>query len=328
MQAARRVALVTGANTGVGLQTALGLARKPFHVILACRSESRGAAAVEWLRRECAEACVSFMRLDLADLNDVARFTDCVSAEYPGGISVVVCNAGIGGTDRKPEQTDDGGDLVYRVNFVAHFVLVHRLLPLLACAAAETKTISRVVTVSSVMHRFGHSRWKESLDYNPSASSYNPSKLALAVFAAEITRRAKRCGVLGIAVNPGAVNSDIWYRGDDSWGSRAHWQRSLLQHVFRRVFLTTTQGAATSISAATAPEWEDCRAEDNPLYLSPYRSPPNRPMPFDLHGPFAGAHRCRPHEAVLDAAEGRALWDGLVGDARVASFLRGSERLR
>ena len=129
----RRVAVVTGANTGVGLQTALALARAPhaFHVILACRSESRGAEAVEWLRSCSADISASVERLDLADLEDVVRFTDRVAAAHPAGIHVVVCNAGIGGMDRRPEASADGADLVYRVNFVSHFVLVLRLLPLL-----------------------------------------------------------------------------------------------------------------------------------------------------------------------------------------------------
>ena len=172
------------------------------------------------------------------------------------------------------------------------------------------------------MHRSGHTRWLEGLDFEPSHRTYATSKLALAVFAAELTRRAAPRGVVGVAVNPGAVNSDIWYRGDASWGETPAWQRSLLGWLFRSAFLTTEQGAATSVSAATDPAW--ARGEDGPpgpQYLCPYRTPEAAPMPLELHGPFAGPRLCTPHDAVLDPAEGKALWDGLSADARVSAFL-------
>jgi len=130
-------------------------------------------------------------------------------------------------------------------------------------------------------------------------------------------------GVIGLAVNPGAVNSDIWYRGDASWGRRPAWQRTLLEIAFRSTFLTTAQGAATSISAVTEAAWEQRPPYDGAgaLYLAPYRTPAAMPMPFELHGPFAGARPCTPHPAVGDAPEGRSLWEGLVADARVRPLL-------
>jgi NAD(P)-dependent dehydrogenase (short-subunit alcohol dehydrogenase family) len=323
------VAIVTGANTGVGLQTALGLARKPhaFHVILSCRSESRGRTAVDWLHSQCAGASASFEQLDLASFDSVRNFTERIATQYSEyGIHVVVCNAGIGGLDRRAEPTAEGSaDLIYRVNYVSHFVLVLRLLPLLERGFKRSLTTSRVVTVSSVMHRFGHTRWLDGLAFDPTHRTYSVSKLALAVFAAELTRRCASRGIIGVAVNPGACDSDIWYRGDDSWGERAHWQRSLLQWCFRHFFLSTEQGAATSVSAATDPSWVDGEGGGRPpdaQYLSPYRTPATRPMPFELHGPFAGARLCLPHAAVLDGTQGAALWEGVATDARVAPWLK------
>ena len=327
----RRVVVITGANTGVGLQTALGLARKPhsYHVVLACRSETKAQGAVEWIREQCADASASVVPLDLADLTSVVRCAERLEAEYAGGIHAVVCNAGVGGVDRPPEPTADGGDFVYRTNFVGHFVLVLRLLPLLERAAAASRVASRVVCVSSVMHRWGHTRWTEPLSFQPRASSYNVSKLALAVFASELTRREAVRGVIGLAVNPGAVNSDIWYRGDASWGRRPAWQRTLLEIAFRSAFLTTAQGAATSISAVTEAAWERPPSDGaGALYLAPYRTPAAMPMPFELHGPFAGARPCTPHPAVGDASEGRSLWEGLVADARIRPLLGAAPALR
>lgn len=105
-----RVAVVTGANTGVGLQTAIGLARKPhsFHVVLACRSVDRAREAVNRILTEYKEASVSIQPLDLTDLDDVIRCAHKLVCDYPGGIDVLVCNAGIGGFDRPIEATPDG----------------------------------------------------------------------------------------------------------------------------------------------------------------------------------------------------------------------------
>lgn len=124
----------------------------------------------------------------------------------------------------------------------------------------------------------------------------------MAVFASEITRRWAARGISGIAVNPGAVNSDIWYRGQLSRGV----QEYLVRPVFSALFLTSAQGAACSVAAAT-----DSRFAEPPvgLYLCPYRTPTAAPSLFELHGPFAGACECRPHPAVLDEALGRSLWE-------------------
>ena len=113
------------------------------------------------------------------------------------------------------QMTTDGAaaDLHYRVNFVGHFLLCLRLQKSLERGAKESGLPSRVVNLSSVMHRYGDTDWLSPLRFSKSQRTYGTSKLAMAVLASELTRRWAACGVIGIAVNPGAVNSDIWYRG-------------------------------------------------------------------------------------------------------------------
>ncbi len=318
----RRVAVVTGANSGIGLATAKALACPPhsYHVVLACRSEAAGEEAAATVRRACAEASVEVLPLDLAELSSVVAFAARVAQSFRS-IHALVCNAGIGGLARPSAPTPDGAELVYRVNFVGHFVLLQRLLPLLEAGAP-----SRVVTLSSVMHHFGHTRWLEPLEYpeglEPGSlpSTYPTSKLALAVLAAEVSRRYASRGVVGVACNPGAVNSQIWYRGSDSWGSTPRWLERLFGRVFRLAFLTPDQAACVAVSAATDDGWAE-KAAAGPLYLCPYRTPWRGAMLFELHGPFAGPRVCRPHRAVGDPEAGRDLWEGMMRAKSVASYL-------
>lgn len=290
-----RRAIVTGANAGVGRYTALGLAKQSFHVILACRSTARGEEAAEWIRSLEPAASVETMALDLANFNSVLDFAGRI--EEQGPLHVLVLNAGIGGMGLVPEATAEGADLLYKVNFVSQFLLLLKLEASLRQGAA-----ARVVCLSSVMHRFGDATdWHPPIFYSPARNTYGTSKLAMAVLASEISRRWGAYGISGVAVNPGAVNSDIWYRG-----TLASWQESIVRPLFRAVFLTSQQGSACSVAAATEARFE---APTVGVYLCPYRTPRSRPMPFELHGPFAGPRLCQPHPATLDEGAGKSLWE-------------------
>lgn len=298
-----RTAIVTGANAGVGRHTALGLARLGFRCLLACRSPERGNEAAEWIRAQCngVEASLHVETLDLSDLVSVATFAERVRKAYPR-LDVLVLNAGIGGLAAPNQPTKDGyqHDHVYRTNFVGHFLLVRLLWSTL-----EQGAPSRIVCVSSVVHRSANACWGEHLLYRDrrerTCSAYSASKLAMAVLAAEVSRRGGR-RITGVAVNPGAVNSEIWTRGD-----LPRWQERFVSGAFRLIFLTAEQGAATSISAATEAQW--AATDDVVTYLCPYWTPWSTPMPFELHGPFAGARRCQPHPLVFDSTVGAELWD-------------------
>ena len=126
----RRVAVVTGANAGVGKHTSLGFARLGFHVILCSRSEARGEAAAEWIRSCCPDASAEVVPLDLQDFHSVLRCADMIIAKAFGVIHALVLNAGIGGLGSLPDwskPTAKGVNMIFQVNFVAQFLLLRRL---------------------------------------------------------------------------------------------------------------------------------------------------------------------------------------------------------
>jgi NAD(P)-dependent dehydrogenase (short-subunit alcohol dehydrogenase family) len=142
-----RIAVVTGANSGLGLVTARELARAGAHVVLAARDPNRGAKAVADTKAAVPRADLRFQPLDLADLSSVERFAEQVSAQYDG-LDLLVNNAGVMALPY--QQTADGFELQFGTNHLGHFALTGRLARLLA-----KRPESRVVTVSSGLAQRG-----------------------------------------------------------------------------------------------------------------------------------------------------------------------------
>ncbi len=194
-----RVFVVTGANTGLGLETARCLATRRTRVILACRREDAGEHAADAIRATVPGAVVEVERLDLADLSSVEAFSSRAAARLTH-LDCLVNNAGIMGVPRSP--TIDGFERQLGVNHLGHFALTGRLLPLLLAAPRP-----RVVTVTSETYRFGrfdfddlqgerrYRRWQ----------AYARSKLANLLFARELDRRSSAAGsaLLSVAAHPG-----------------------------------------------------------------------------------------------------------------------------
>ena len=273
--AMRRNAIITGSNAGIGFETACELASRGFHCVLACRSIPRGEEAAASLRERHPSASVQVMELNLSDFSSVLLFAKRAIEEL-GALHILVNNAGIGGMGFVYRPLADGTDEVYRVNFVAHFLLTLLLHESLCRGAQESESTARVVCLSSVIHREGAppathetpacaplakrgsnaesaatpwtgvADWETPLVHSPMQRTYGTSKLAMAVFAAEITRRWQSRGVVGIAVNPGAVNSDIWYRGQLS-----RWQERLVRATFLTLFLTSKQVRSPPLHTST-----------------------------------------------------------------------------
>lgn len=295
--AGARLAVVTGAATGIGRETAAGLLRRGYHVVLAVRA-SRVDRALADLRPYAAQGpeAVDAFAVDLADVASVRAFAAWYMAKY-GVIHVLINSAGIGGLRRRPEATSDGHDLCFRTNAVSPFLLTRLLLP-----ALERGAPARLVNVSSVMHRWGTMDWEALLQYRPERSTYAASKLAVGLLASEVGRRYGDRGVTAVTVNPGAVNSDIWYRGQ-----LGPWAESIARLVFGILFLTSAQGAATSIDAATNADYEGTLG----VYLAPYWPMPLLGAYAELHGPFAGSRVWEPDGKMRNAAAARALWKTL-----------------
>ncbi|MFI9596826.1 oxidoreductase [Nonomuraea sp. NPDC052265] len=227
-----RTAIVTGANSGIGLPTARELARHGARVIVATRSADKGEAAVAEIRRAVPEADVAYGGLDLADQSSIRRFAATVDK-----VDLLVNNAGIGMIPR--QVTKDGWEMQFGTNHLGHFALTGLLLPRLLAGPD-----ARVVTVSSAAHSMGR------LDLDDLGlergygrmSAYARSKLANLLFTLELQRRARTAGtaLTSVATHPGATATSIFKVGP-------------LQPLLGLFLQSAEAGATPSLYAATSP---------------------------------------------------------------------------
>lgn len=241
-----RVAIVTGANSGLGLETARGLAGAGARVVMACRNTVKGKHAAESIRRDHPAANLEVRTLDLADLAGVARFADQF-CEAHQRLDILVNNAGVMALPLR--RTADGFEMQIGTNHLGHFALTGRLLDRLRSTVG-----SRVVTVSSLAHTFGridtddlnwerrkYKRWP----------AYGQAKLANLVFALELDRRlrAAQSDTLSVAAHPGYAATHLQLAGPEMTGSRlAATGMRLANRVFAQ---SQRQGALPSLYAAT-----------------------------------------------------------------------------
>jgi NAD(P)-dependent dehydrogenase (short-subunit alcohol dehydrogenase family) len=246
-----RRAIVTGANGGLGLQTALELARRGAHVTLAVRDAAKGAAAAERIEREATGSSVRVASLDLADQSSIEAFA---AAEEQAGepLDLLINNAGIMATP--PRVTADGFELQFGTNHLGHFALTGRLLDRLKAADAP-----RVVTVSSVMHRVGTINFDD-LNWNHSYGpwrAYGQSKLANLLFARELQARADAAGVplRSLAAHPGYSSTHLQTSGPGLSPGLSGKINAIAGQVGNVLLATKdSYGAKPTLYAATHPE--------------------------------------------------------------------------
>ena len=200
-----RLVLITGANSGLGLETAKALSAHGADVILACRGEAKARAAMDEVRAAGGTGALHFEALDLSDLASVSACATRVLATYPR-LDVLVNNAGVMVPPRG--RTRDGFETQLGTNHFGHFALTAQLLPLL-----EKTPGARIVTVSSIMHRFGKMRFDD-LGFERGYVAwlaYGQSKLANLLFTFELGRRLTRAGshVLSLAAHPGYAATNL-----------------------------------------------------------------------------------------------------------------------
>ncbi|WP_405558604.1 oxidoreductase [Streptomyces canus] len=241
-----RVAVVTGANSGIGYVTARELARRGARVLLACRSEARGAGAGERLVAEVPGAEVQFARLDLGDLSSVREF----AAAYPyDRLDLLINNAGVMALPYG--TTADGFETQFGTNHLGHFALTGLLLPTLL----ETPA-ARVVTVSSTAHALAN------IDIDDLNSerryrrwvAYARSKTANLLFVHELARRLAAHGsdVVAAAAHPGYAATNLQTTGPKMAGRKA---AERFMRVGNRFFAQSADaGALPTLNAATAPD--------------------------------------------------------------------------
>jgi NAD(P)-dependent dehydrogenase (short-subunit alcohol dehydrogenase family) len=245
-----RVALITGANTGIGRVTALRLAGMGASVFLACRSEARTAPVIDEIRAANPAAKAGWLALELSDFDSVR---DCATRFLALGLPLhlLVNNAGIAGARG---STASGFELAFGINHVGHFLLTRLLLERI-----KQSTPARVVTVASKAHRrVDGIDWKTVR--RPTSTllavrEYATSKLANVLFSAELGRRLKGSGVSTYALHPGVIDSDIWRR-----------LPAPLRALNRRRLISTEEGAQTTLYCATS-----APADETGLYYSDSR---------------------------------------------------------
>jgi len=200
-----RGAIVTGANSGLGLVTARELARAGAAVVMACRNLDKGHAAIEQVRTAAPGAQVQLEELDLASLESVRGFAERYRSTHDG-LDLLINNAGVMAPPRR--RTADGFELQFGTNHLGHFLLTTLLLDLM-----EGREDARVVTLSSTAHKMGrisfdnlngdrrYFRW----------NAYGQSKLANLLFALELDRRLRREGstVKSLAAHPGYASTNL-----------------------------------------------------------------------------------------------------------------------
>ncbi len=240
-----KLALITGATGGLGFETALALARAGAEVVLTGRNAEKGAAALARIRAEVPRANISYEGLDLSALANVVSFAERFAAAHDH-LDILVNNAGVMAPPQR-EQTRDGFELQFATNYLSHFALTARLLPLLMAAPA-----ARVVPLASVAAQQGKidfANLQSERDYKPMVA-YSQTKLACLMFGFELQRRsdANGWGVASMAAHPGVARTELVVNGMGD-ASPAGLARRYLSVLFQPVPL----GALPTLMAATDP---------------------------------------------------------------------------
>jgi NAD(P)-dependent dehydrogenase (short-subunit alcohol dehydrogenase family) len=276
-----RTAIVTGANSGIGLETARMLALKGANVVLACRNLEKGKAALERVQADRPRGSTTLAPLDLSDLDSVAAFAEAFAASHER-LDLLVANAGV----MVPPlgRTKQGFELQLGTNHLGHFALVGRLLPLVQRTAG-----ARIVVVSSTAQNIGRID-RDDLNWERRAyrawAAYGQSKLANQLFALELHRRLSAAGsqVRATSAHPGFTATDLQ-------------RTSPLARLFNPVFgMRPPDGALPTLRAATDP------AAAGGSYWGP------RGL-FELRGPPAPA---RISASAQDRSTAAWLWDESV----------------
>ena len=235
-----RTCLVTGATSGIGLETARGLAALGAHVVIVGRDRERSESARKQIAERSGNPRVDCLLADLSSLAGVRALADDFRAQYPA-LHVLVNNAGT--VELKRTTTVDGFEKTFAVNHLAYFLLTNLLLPTLRASAP-----ARIVNVASEAHRFGR------LDFNDLQSEksyasmrvYGTSKLLNVLFTTALAEKLAGSTVTANSLHPGAVSTRLGTQN-------GAWARLLIA-LLRPFFLTPEQGAANSIYVAASDE--------------------------------------------------------------------------
>uniref|UniRef100_A0A3Q3VTC2 Uncharacterized protein n=1 Tax=Mola mola TaxID=94237 RepID=A0A3Q3VTC2_MOLML len=236
-----KTVVITGANTGIGKETAIDLAKRGAKVIMACRDMERAQAAVKDVI-ECSDnENVVCMKLDLADSKSIREFTEAINKEPK--LNILINNAGV--MVCPYGKTADGFEMQIGVNHMGHFLLTHLLIDLIKRSAP-----ARIITVSSMAHSWSSINLEDinSEKNYDKKKAYSQSKLANVLFTRSLAKKLEGTGVTTYSLHPGVVQTELW--------RHLNGPQQVLMKIASPFTKNSAQGAQTSIYCAVEPSLE------------------------------------------------------------------------
>lgn len=240
-----KTCMVTGANSGIGKATALGLAQMGANVVMVARDRARGEVAQNEVKAKSGNNSVDLLVADLSSQQSIRKLVEDFKQHYKQ-LHVLINNAGVFMLTRR--ETVDGLEITFAVNYLAPFLLTNLLLDVLKASAP-----ARIVNVSSEAHENGYIKMDDlqaKKNYRP-FRAYGQSKLALVMFTYELARRLQGKGVTANCLHPGFVATNI------GQGGVAPVARPVAKFVLSFLGISSEEGAKTSIYLATSTDVED-----------------------------------------------------------------------
>jgi NAD(P)-dependent dehydrogenase (short-subunit alcohol dehydrogenase family) len=237
-----KICMVTGANSGIGKATALGLAQMGATVVMVCRDRTKGEAVQNEIKTKSGNSAVDLLLADLSSQQSIRQLAENFQQHY-SQLHVLINNAGVFMMTRR--ETVDGLEMTFAVNYLAPVLLTNLLLDMLKNSAP-----TRIVNVSSETHESGYIKLDDlqaKKGYR-SWNAYGQSKLALVMFTYELARRLQGTGVTANCLHPGFVATNIGQSGT------APVVRTAVKFIFSRFGISPKEGAKTSIYLASSPD--------------------------------------------------------------------------
>ncbi|XP_004081219.1 retinol dehydrogenase 12 [Oryzias latipes] len=249
-----KTVVITGANTGIGKETAIDLAKRGARVIIACRDMEKAQAAVKEIMEKSNSNAVVSMKLDLSNSQSIREFAEVINRDEPK-LNILINNAGV--MVCPYGKTADGFEMQIGVNHLGHFLLTYLLIDLIKRSAP-----ARIVTVSSMAHAWGSINLDD-LNSEKSYSkskAYAQSKLANVLFTRSLAKRLEGTGVTAYSLHPGVVQTDLW--------RHLSAPEQFFMKIARPFTKNSLQGAQTTIYCAVEPSldtesggyYSDCAA--------------------------------------------------------------------
>lgn len=242
----QKICLVTGANSGIGKEIAIGLAKSGAHVILVCRDLKKGQAALEEIKITSGSKSIDLLIADLSSQIEIRSLAKTIYERY-SKLHVLINNAGLVLSKRK--LSADGIEMTIATNHLGPFLLIRLLLNLL-----EKSSPSRIINVSSAVHKWARIDLSDFQYENRKyqfMKVYAQSKLLMNIITFELARRLERTDVTINCIHPGAVKTSL---GSDNSHNVA---LKFFEKLIKFFFITPKQAAKNIIDLAISPEWEN-----------------------------------------------------------------------